>query len=252
MARFRLGDYEAAAEAASKALAMKLQLGDAVGIAHGLRVLGFVACAQGRCERAAVLLGAATPLWERVGYHHDGVPLLEELHRATVRTAIDNLGEARYAWLRDAGAVQPLDEVMALALGSASLPVPEPAPDPAAGASAPQSGATSPDVPDAMLPSILMATRTGVFNGIGPLTSREAEIAALVANGLSNKEIGRRMAISKRTVDAHVDHIFAKLDISSRVQLTLWLRDRIPRAKPSQQRQAEPAAEPADGATNSP
>jgi len=44
------------------------------------------------------------------------------------------------------------------------------------------------------------------------------------------------MAVSKRTVDAHVDHIFAKLGISSRVQLTLWLRDRIPRARTVQDR----------------
>jgi DNA-binding NarL/FixJ family response regulator len=35
-------------------------------------------------------------------------------------------------------------------------------------------------------------------------------------------------------VDAHVDHIFSKLGISSRVQLTIWLRDRIPQSRPGQ------------------
>jgi len=61
------------------------------------------------------------------------------------------------------------------------------------------------------------------------LTRREREIAILVASGLSNREIAARLFISKRTVDAHVEHIFAKLEISSRVKLTLWLRseDRI-------------------------
>ena len=34
--------------------------------------------------------------------------------------------------------------------------------------------------------------------------------------------------ISKRTVDAHVNHIVAKLGLSSRVQLTIWLGDRVP------------------------
>jgi non-specific serine/threonine protein kinase len=56
------------------------------------------------------------------------------------------------------------------------------------------------------------------------LTRREREIAALVASGLSNREIAAQLFISKRTVDAHVEHIFGKLDISSRVQLTVWLQ----------------------------
>ena len=50
----------------------------------------------------------------------------------------------------------------------------------------------------------------------------------LVARGLSNRDIAARLVISKRTVDAHVNHIFAKLGLSSRVQLTIWLRDRVP------------------------
>ncbi len=60
------------------------------------------------------------------------------------------------------------------------------------------------------------------------LTSREREIASLVAGGLSNREIADRLFISRRTVDAHVNHIYAKLRISSRVQLTIWERDRGP------------------------
>ncbi len=57
------------------------------------------------------------------------------------------------------------------------------------------------------------------------LTRREREIAELVASGLSNREIGARLFISKRTVDAHVDHIFGKLEISSRIQLAVMLRE---------------------------
>ena len=56
------------------------------------------------------------------------------------------------------------------------------------------------------------------------LTRREREIALLVASGLSNRDIDTRLFISKRTVDAHVEHIFAKLEISSRVKLTMWLQ----------------------------
>ena len=53
----------------------------------------------------------------------------------------------------------------------------------------------------------------------GQLTFREAEIADLAARGMSNRQIAEHLFISKRTVDAHLDHIYAKLGISSRVEL---------------------------------
>ncbi len=54
-----------------------------------------------------------------------------------------------------------------------------------------------------------------------------------MASGLSNREIAARLFISKRTVDAHVEHIFGKLEISSRVQLTVLLQNQAPRARPA-------------------
>ena len=53
----------------------------------------------------------------------------------------------------------------------------------------------------------------------GQLTFREAEIADLAARGMSNRQIAEHLFISKRTVDAHLDHIYAKLGISSRIEL---------------------------------
>ena len=63
---------------------------------------------------------------------------------------------------------------------------------------------------------------------LGELTSREGEIAELVAQGLTNREIAARLIISKRTVDAHIEHIFGKLGVSSRVQLVNWLKSSLP------------------------
>ena len=63
------------------------------------------------------------------------------------------------------------------------------------------------------------------------LTKRELEIADMVASGLSNREIAARLFISRRTVDAHVEHIYGKLEISSRVQLTVWLQEQPRRAR---------------------
>lgn len=51
------------------------------------------------------------------------------------------------------------------------------------------------------------------------LSVREQEIAELVAQGLSNKEIGLALGISHWTVSTHLRRVFAKLDISRRVDL---------------------------------
>ncbi|WP_374105364.1 response regulator transcription factor [Streptomyces sp. ISL-36] len=45
-------------------------------------------------------------------------------------------------------------------------------------------------------------------------------MAALVARGLSNREVAERLVISKRTADTHVEHILAKLGITSRAEIS--------------------------------
>lgn len=53
------------------------------------------------------------------------------------------------------------------------------------------------------------------------LTEREQEVACLVADGASNKEVARRLGMAERTVKDHLTHIFAKLQVHDRVQLAL-------------------------------
>ena len=57
---------------------------------------------------------------------------------------------------------------------------------------------------------------------IGGLTDRELEVLALVAQGQSIKEIGRRLTISPKTADAHIQHIYTKLGVSTRAGATLF------------------------------
>jgi predicted ATPase/DNA-binding CsgD family transcriptional regulator len=58
---------------------------------------------------------------------------------------------------------------------------------------------------------------------VGPLGKREAEVARLVADGLTNRQIGARLFISERTVDSHVRNILTKLGFGSRAQIAAWL-----------------------------
>jgi DNA-binding CsgD family transcriptional regulator len=55
------------------------------------------------------------------------------------------------------------------------------------------------------------------------LAKREAEVARLVADGLTNKQIGARLFISERTVENHVRNIMNKLGFSSRAQIAGWI-----------------------------
>jgi DNA-binding NarL/FixJ family response regulator len=58
--------------------------------------------------------------------------------------------------------------------------------------------------------------------GITLLTPREEQVVALVADGLSNREVARELGLSEHTVKKYMFHIFDKLGISSRVELALY------------------------------
>jgi DNA-binding NarL/FixJ family response regulator len=57
---------------------------------------------------------------------------------------------------------------------------------------------------------------------ISSITPRERVIASLLAQGLSNREIARRLSITERTARTHVSNVLAKLDLQSRTQVALW------------------------------
>jgi DNA-binding NarL/FixJ family response regulator len=60
------------------------------------------------------------------------------------------------------------------------------------------------------------------------LTEREREVARLVADGLTNRQIAVRLGISERTVENHLDHIFDKLGFASRAQVAAWVASSRP------------------------
>jgi non-specific serine/threonine protein kinase len=176
----------------TRALQVKQEIGDVLGIAFTLEILGWLAARSGAHQRAAWLLGGADPLWERAGGRLAATAAFERLHAEAVTRCGDALGEKRFAELFARGVLHPVESMIAFALNDAG--------DPA------ENGGTKIRLP-------------------GQLTAREQEIASLVAAGLSNRQIAEKLFISRRTVDAHLEHIFGKLGITSRVMLTIQLRE---------------------------
>lgn len=63
-------------------------------------------------------------------------------------------------------------------------------------------------------------------NRVDPLSLREHEVLALLAQGCPNAEIGRRLGVHVRTVDKHIEHILAKLGAHNRMQAVAVARER--------------------------
>ena len=59
-----------------------------------------------------------------------------------------------------------------------------------------------------------------------PLTLRQEEVAVLVAQGLTNRQIADRLVITERAAGAHIEHILDKLSVGSRAQIAVWASER--------------------------
>jgi DNA-binding NarL/FixJ family response regulator len=59
------------------------------------------------------------------------------------------------------------------------------------------------------------------------ISPREIEVLHLVAQGLANKQIGRRLGISERTVKAHLGRVFRQIGVADRTSAALWARDHL-------------------------
>jgi DNA-binding NarL/FixJ family response regulator len=64
------------------------------------------------------------------------------------------------------------------------------------------------------------------------LSTRETEVLNLVATGLPNKQIARRLGITERTVKAHLTAVYQELGVTDRTQAALWAREHLPPSEP--------------------
>ncbi len=181
------GDLGESKPLLAESLRIADQMDDRVALFYLLDAFGCHAALSGQARLAAQLLGAADTVRTEVGANV--MPFLVPLLAQAGESAAAALGTARFTAEFEAGRRLERDEASALALG-----------EPARAAVAASGRA-----------------------GTGPLGEREAEVARLVADGLTNKEIGGRLFISERTVDSHVRSILNKLGFSSRAQIAAWI-----------------------------
>ena len=197
-ARWLSGDNAAAITDTLACLRVKHELGDLHTTAMSFDLLSVCLVATRDFERAAVLYGAGDALWTLLRAPVLMGPGYAQIRQDAADTTRGELGEDRFDALASHGAALPLPQALAVAAGEAPADV-----------------AVS-----------LPGTQAKV------LTRREQEVAALVADGLGNREIAERLFLSKRTVDSHIEHIFSKLDFSSRTQLAGWVLEQGPAARP--------------------
>jgi DNA-binding NarL/FixJ family response regulator len=69
---------------------------------------------------------------------------------------------------------------------------------------------------------VLTRSLIAPHRGVTALTNRERDVLVLVAQGLSNRDIGKALSIGERTVQTHLGNLLTKLGLASRTQAALW------------------------------
>ncbi|MCE7003606.1 LuxR C-terminal-related transcriptional regulator [Kibdelosporangium philippinense] len=195
LAQWHRGELAQASMHAKESLRIMCTFNDTLGTVLLVERLAWIAGTAGESERAAVLLGVAQQLWPLLGGQSLlGSPHYHAAHEACEQQARRALGDRAFQIAVDHGAALDLDQAVAYALGEPAQP--------------------SPSTPTA--PTDEPST---------PLTRRERQVAELLAQGLSNKDIAARLVIAQRTAEGHVERILTKLGFTNRIQLAAWVAE---------------------------
>jgi DNA-binding CsgD family transcriptional regulator len=186
-AQLMSGDVELTKPLYREGLRIAQRIDDRISQMHFLVGLAFVAGDAGQARLAAHLLGAAETLRSESG--GGIIATLAPFAAMAEESARTSLGADGYAAAIAEGRRLSRDAAVTLALGT----------------------------------RVLDTTPSADVSATSPLGRREADVARLVADGLSNKQIGVRLFISERTVESHVRNILNKLGFSTRAQIAAWV-----------------------------
>ncbi|MEE2060719.1 LuxR C-terminal-related transcriptional regulator [Rhodococcus artemisiae] len=191
-------DPDTAVQRALEALRYQRQFADPIGKTVMADLLGWALAEQGHGERAAVVLGAASSMWGSIGRQLYGADHWNTLRARAVDTARHHVGGSAFdaAWARGQAMTAP--ELLAYIFDEDCAEHDHPAPDRSYSAH---------------------TTATTDTSQLELLSPREREVAELVAQGLTNKQIAEKLVLSSRTVEGHVEHLLRKLCLSRRTEV---------------------------------
>jgi predicted ATPase/DNA-binding CsgD family transcriptional regulator len=180
------GDLTESKRRQEEALRIAYKIDDRIGQFYLLAALAYHATISGQPQVAARLLGASEAI--RIGAGATVMAVLAPFIVQAEESATAALGASKYAAELEIGRHLSREAAVRVALGETN--------------------------------SVAAASDHA---GTGILGKRQAEVARLVADGLSNKQIGGRLFISERTVDSHVRSILDKLGVNTRAQIAGWV-----------------------------
>lgn len=191
VAHYHLGDIGSAVDSASRALNIQRDFKDKICTALSVEVIAWCAQTVHEFDRSAALFGAAAVVWHRLGTSVAAFgPHIERDSQSSLMKVKASLRDSDFGRLSTPRAGFSIDDAVDLALDVRPERVQPAGPRPS------------------------------------PLTKRESEVAELLAQGLSNRDISAKLVISPRTVDGHVERILDKLGMRSRTQVVAWVQSR--------------------------
>lgn len=221
------GDLSAACTRFEEALAVARAGGEKAGEAASLFELAALARSQGNLDRAASLHHEALSLREQFGHRPGVAQSLDALAGLAVVQGNDDMAARLFGAahsIRDAIGcprprrdLDPYDGDLALLAGRRSASAVD---------EAWREGAALSQAEAVAYAARRRGPRNRAPDGWAALTRAEAEVVALVADGLTNSEIGERLFVSPRTVQSHLRQVYAKLGVASRRQLRQALLER--------------------------
>jgi predicted ATPase/DNA-binding NarL/FixJ family response regulator len=184
---WRQGDHRQAITRLRESIELRQELEEWWGLTRAIEALAWVEASRGDLRRATHVMGAANGMLERGSTRLSPNYLVHHEHALQMARAGSSAQEFEAAWA--AGHHLTAPQAVRYALKGGSLPA-------------------------------------GETRKPGEVSPREAEIAGMVASGMTNRQIAARLHLAERTVDAHVEHIMNKLGYRSRAQIAAWAATR--------------------------